>query len=48
LPGTLGTVTQIIEDKIYYLYFRDCSIWRFRYNKVERFTTSQTEKIKQQ
>jgi serine/threonine protein phosphatase PrpC len=48
LPGTVGTVAQIIEDKIYYVYLGDCTIWRFRYNKVERFTTSQTEKIKQQ
>lgn len=47
LPGTVGTVAQIIEDKIYYVYLGDCSIWRFRYNKAERITNSQTEKIKQ-
>jgi serine/threonine protein phosphatase PrpC len=39
LPGTVGAVAQIIEDKIYYVYLGDCSIWRFRFNKVERLTT---------
>jgi serine/threonine protein phosphatase PrpC len=48
LPGTVGAVAQIIEDKIYYVYLGDCSIWLFRYNKVERLTTSQTEKIRLQ
>ena len=48
LPGTVGVVAQIIRDEIYYIYLGDCSLWRFRNNKVERITNSQTQKIKQQ
>jgi hypothetical protein len=40
LPGIVGTIS---TD-----YLGDYSVWRFRYNKVERITTSQTEIIKQQ
>lgn len=48
LPGTVGVVTQIIEDKLYCMYLGDCSVWHFRYNSVRRITNSQTQKIKQQ
>jgi serine/threonine protein phosphatase PrpC len=48
LPGTVGVVAQIIRDKMYCIYLGDCSVWRFRNNKVERITNSQTQKIKQQ
>jgi serine/threonine protein phosphatase PrpC len=48
LPGTVGVVAQIIRDEMYCIYLGDCSVWRFRNNKVERITNSQTEKIKQQ
>jgi len=48
LPGTVGVVAQIIRDEMYCIYLGDCSVWRFRNNKVERITNSQTQKIKQQ
>jgi serine/threonine protein phosphatase PrpC len=48
LPGTVGVVAQIIRDEMYCTYLGDCSVWRFRNNKVERITNSQTQKIKQQ
>ena len=48
LPGTVGVVAQIIRDKMHCIYLGDCSVWRFRNNKVERITNSQTQKIKQQ
>jgi serine/threonine protein phosphatase PrpC len=48
LPGTVGVVAQIIKDEMYCIYLGDCSVWRFRNNKVELITNSQTQKIKQQ
>ena len=48
LPGTVGVVAQIIGDEMYCIWLGDCSVWRFRNNKVERITNSQTQKIKQQ
>jgi serine/threonine protein phosphatase PrpC len=47
LPGTVGVAAYIIRDEMYCIYLGDCSVWRFRNNKVERITNPQSQ-IKQQ
>lgn len=48
LPGTVGVLSHIDEDRFYCIYLGDCSARRFRNNSAVRIIRSQTQKIKQQ